>query len=159
MSKFDLNHRFQGVVSLGPFISQKVEVLLSIFLKWSRHWYQNVKILKKWFHNFCTNLVLTIYTKTFLCYDRNKKPNFAKIKLEMLQSTLIRSRDWYQKDNVLKKWLYKFCQNLTLTIHIKEMSRLLAKRSNLANIKLEILQSIFLKWSRDLYQNVKILKT
>ena len=115
--------------------------------------------MKKWFHNFCTNLVLTIYTKTFLCYDRNKKPNFAKIKLEILQSTLIRSRDWYQKDNVLKKWLYKFCQNLTLTIHIKEMSRLLAKRSNLANIKLEILQSIFLKWSRDLYQNVKILKT
>ena len=38
------------------------------------------------------------------------------------------------------------------------LGHLLAKTSNSANIKLDVLQLTYLKWSRDLYQNVNILK-
>ena len=73
--------------------------------------------------------------------------------MEALQSTFLKmSRDGYQIVKILKKWLHNFCPNLILTIDIKKFlleDRLLVKKSNLSNIKLEVLQSAFLKLSRD----------
>ena len=62
---------------------------------------------------------------------------------------------------MLKKRFQNFCPNLILTIDIKRFlfsDSLLAKSSNLGNIKLELLQSTFLKWYHELYRNIKILK-
>ena len=44
----------------------RLEVLHSTFLKWSRYRNQNAIILRKWLHNFCRNLLWTIYFKEFL---------------------------------------------------------------------------------------------
>ena len=75
--------------------------------------------------------------------------NLANIKLEVLQSTFLKwSRELHQNVSILKKRLHNFYPNLILTININEFlfyGPLLVERSNLANIKLELLQSTFLK--------------
>ena len=62
-------------------------------------------------------------------------------KLKVLQSILLKwSRDWYQKIDILKKWLHNFCANLIWTIDLKEFvfyGSLLIERSNLANINVK----------------------
>ena len=142
----------------------KPRVLQSRFPKWPHDWYQNVYILRKWLYNFCPNLIWTIDIKKFLFQGRLlvENSNLLNAKLEVLQSTFLKwSCGWDQKNNILKKRLHNFCPNLSWTIDFKGFlfeGCLFAKRLNLANIKLEVLQSIFLKRSRDWYQNIKILK-
>ena len=133
----------------------KLEVLQRTFLRWSRDWYKKVDILKKWLHDFCPHFVRAMDIKGFslggcLLVERS---NWAYIKPEVLQSTFWKlSRHWYQKISILKDWLYDFCPNLIVTIDIKQClfkGRLLIERSNLAIVKLKVLQSTFLKWSRE----------
>ena len=72
-SKLDLHHRYKAVLFLRCLLVEKsnlayitLKVLQFTFLNWSRDWYWNIYILKKWLHDFCTNLVLTIDIKKFL---------------------------------------------------------------------------------------------
>ena len=124
-----------------------LESIQSTFLKCSRDWYQKVNISKNWFHNFSSNLLWTIDIKESFI----SSCLLVYIKPEVLQSTFLKlSRYLCQKIDILKNRLHNFCSNLIWTMNFWGflfLSRLFAGRSNFANIKLEVLQSTFLKWS------------
>ena len=162
MPKLDLNHWYKIVPFVGCLLVKKsnlsnikLEVLHSTFFKWSRDWDQNVDFVKKWLHNFCLNLVWTINIREFRFlggYFLVERSNLANIKPEVLQPTFLKlSRDWYQNTDILKKWLHNFYPKYDLNHRYKGVlfkACLLVKRSNLANIKLGVLQSTVLKLSR-----------
>ena len=132
MLKLDLNHWYKIVPFVGCLLVKKsnlsnikLEVLHSTCFKWSRDWDQNVDFVKKWLHNFCLNFVWTINIREFRFLEG---------------CFLVKGRIWqilskFDLNHRYKGVLFKAC--------------LLVKRSNLANIKLGVLQFTVLKLSRD----------
>ena len=139
------------IVKKSNFLNIELEILQSTLFKWLLDWGQNVDILKKLLHHFCLNLIWTINMDEFFFFLGCllvESSNLANIKLGVLQSTLFEwSRDWDQKIDILQKWLHNFYPNFIWTIDINEFflgGCLLVERSNLANIKPEVLESTFL---------------
>ena len=119
--------------------------------------------MKQWLHSVCSNLIWNVDFKEFLLWGCLfiEMLILANIKQESLQFTFLKwSRDWLQHLDTLNKSPHNFCPNLNWTTHFKTFlfwDCLFTERTILANIKLEVLQPIFLKCSREWWQNLNIL--
>lgn len=140
MFKFNLNHAFQVVLVLEPFICRKINfskyqagILQPILWEWSRYLYLIANSLKdtidcKEFHfydrlfaerSMLANMQLEMLQSTSLKWPCDKI--LSNVKQKMLQSTFFKwSLASHLNVNILIEQIYNYCLNLIGVVDLKQ---------------------------------------